>query len=68
MDLDDETRAALGWGSTRDDREDQLRPNRMGGRPSRTPPGEVDGRSRQNWRRKRASATTAVSKSQGEAE
>lgn len=52
LDLDDETRAALGWG-------DALETDRMPSfqratpRPPRTPkPKPIDGRHRRNWRRK----------------
>lgn len=50
MEIDDETRAALGWG-TGEDREDGLHVNKQSGhQPSRIAPGDVDGRSKRNWR------------------
>lgn len=62
MELDEETLAQLGWG-TDEEREDKLNVTRLGGRPSRTPTGEVDGRSKARdrvamsvayWARKKA--------------
>lgn len=56
MDLDEETRAMLGWGSERDDRDDRLSPTRLGGQMSRIAPGDVDGRSKRNWRHRKMPA------------
>ena len=56
MEIDDETRAALGWG-TGEDREDGLHVNKQSGhQPSRIAPGDVDGRSKRNWRHRKMAA------------
>ncbi len=52
LDLDDETLAALGWGT---DATDSTTHYVSAPKPSRIAPGDIDGRSRRNWRRKAAS-------------
>ena len=64
LDLDDETREQLGWGDGRDtdDRGVPMTPTfaqrvrRNEG--SRIAPGDVDGRSKRNWRHKRQTRAT----------
>lgn len=57
LDLDDETRAELGWG-THEEREDGLRVNKAVIQPSRIAPGDIDGRSKRNWRHKTQQSCT----------
>ena len=59
MDLDEDTLALLGWGT---DASDSTTHYLSGPKPSRIAPGDVDGRSKRNWRRKAASrlATSEV--------
>ena len=59
MRLDDETLALLGWGAL-ESREDGLHLVRTL-KPSRIAAGDVDGRSKRNWRHKRQTrATTPI--------
>lgn len=62
LELDEETRAELGWGRG-EHPEDALHPTRMGGNPSRITTGDIDGRhkardraalSRAYWKRREA--------------
>ena len=64
LELDQETLQALGWGT---DVSESTTHYVSAPKPSRTPPGEVDGRSRRNWRHKRQDATKGEPmKAQGE--
>ena len=63
MKLDDETRALLDWGTEFERDAPLFTPSNHANRPpsderpgllgSRTAPGDIDGRSKRNWRRKR---------------
>lgn len=67
LELDDETLAALGWG-TGEEREDGLHVNKAVIQPSRVAPGGIDGRHRRNWRRKAAQSPQRGRQCESEAE
>ena len=56
LDLDDETLESLGYATERTAFDDRLSPTRLGGNPSRIATGDIDGRSKRNWRHRVATA------------